>query len=78
MSIPEAAALVMRQFPSIDWDKPVAMTWSATRQRHACCICIAAYGFTCESAWQWEDRAEAENHIKEHFKEINDHTREIH
>lgn len=68
MSIPVAAVAVMRLLPSIEWEKPVLVPWSPTMRRHACRVCIAAYGITCESTWQWTDKATAEQHIKSHFE----------
>lgn len=66
MPIPDAAAAVIARIPSIQWDEPVEVDWS-TKRLHACRICIAAYGLTYKSAWQWETETEARDHIREHF-----------
>ena len=48
--------------PVISWRKPIPITWP-DGVYFGCRVCIANYGLTKSSAWQWLSYADAGRHI---------------
>lgn len=54
--------------PDIEWRKPISIVWP-DGQWFACRVCIANFGLTQNSPWQWLSYADAGRHITlEHEK----------
>jgi hypothetical protein len=50
------------KYPDIDWRKPIEIVWPDGRW-FACRVCIANYGLTRDSAWQFLGYADAGRHL---------------
>jgi hypothetical protein len=56
------------KYPDIEWHKPIPIVWP-DGQWFACRVCIANFGLTQNSPWQWLSYADAGRHIAmEHEK----------
>jgi hypothetical protein len=61
---------LMRRYPEILWEKPVKVMVVGTGERWACRLCIAVQGLRASeldrTPFVYRDRAEAEEHVREH------------